>query len=101
MTDAQPNRNVAESDPVGIDPRNNPEARTEETNQIPQVARGGVSGTVTPGPQPGAEQPGHDSSGGTADENPIAGVGMSGADRKDTVTPSSGPEYPPSNAGHA
>lgn len=85
----------------GIDPFHNQESETEQTNQSPQVARGGVSGTVTPGSAPGAEDPGHDASGGTKDSNPIAGVGTSAQDRDEAVTPSSGPEYPPSNTGHA
>ena len=85
----------------GIDPYRNPEAETEQREQSPQVARGGVSGTVTPGHAPGPEQPDQAGSGGVADGNPISGVEVSEADRMDAVKPSTGPEYPRSTGGHA
>jgi hypothetical protein len=85
----------------GIDPYSNVEAETEQRAQTPQVERGGVSGTVSTGPEPGPEQPGQAVGGGVADGDPTAGVGASEQDSTDAVRPSRGPEYPPSTGGHA
>lgn len=84
------------SDPhEGIDARNNPQARAQEQDQSPAVARGGMSGMTEVGGGPGSEQPSQQvEGGGTATGDPLAGVTIDLADREQAVDGDTGPEHP-------
>ena len=70
----------------GIKADAGPEAEAAERDQGSPVARGGQSGTVGSGPQPGDEQPSKAVGGGTAGGDPLGGV-TTGADGvEDPVT---------------
>ena len=75
----------------GIKADAGPEAAAAERDQSPPVARGGRSGTVGSGLQPGDEQPSAAVGGGTAGGDPLAGVtaGADGVEQQATTTAAS------------
>lgn len=74
-----------------IDTRNNPESRSTESSASPPLSRGGSASVVPAEQAPPMPEPTGDT-GGTAEGDPLGGVGMTEEDREDTVRGKAGPE---------